>query len=284
MEIAGESNEIEDSWAGLAAAELAGPVAIIGASDTGKSTLARWLVARLTERPGRVGWLDADPGQSTLGMPTTLNLAVIDQPPSRTPVPDATFFAGSTTPKGQMLPVLVGVELLARRARELGAGPLVVDTSGLIDPGAGGVALKHWKLALLAVTHVIAFERESELAPILTPLDRDRRLAVHRLRPSPAVRPRSPAQRTARRRALLREYFAAARPRRVAFADLAVYGVEQAAPGRLVAFEDERRLALGLGILEGLDGDHLIVRTPGPIPPAALALRIGAISHHDVAG
>ena len=53
---------------------------IIGASDTDKSTLARHLYQELCRRGCRAAYLDADMGQSTLGLPTTLNLALSSEP------------------------------------------------------------------------------------------------------------------------------------------------------------------------------------------------------------
>lgn len=49
-----------------------------GRTDSGKSTFVRWLGGELCRCRVRVGWLDADIGQSTLGLPATMNLAPSD--------------------------------------------------------------------------------------------------------------------------------------------------------------------------------------------------------------
>jgi polynucleotide 5'-kinase involved in rRNA processing len=62
------SIEIPAPWRLLEAERIAGTVLLVGASDTDKSTLVGWLVERLCPSHARVGWLDGDPGQSTLGL------------------------------------------------------------------------------------------------------------------------------------------------------------------------------------------------------------------------
>ena len=61
---AGEKPEAPGQWQDLAASGLTGLVMVVGAPDSGKSTLVRWLAAHLPcSRPGPAV-LDADPGQS----------------------------------------------------------------------------------------------------------------------------------------------------------------------------------------------------------------------------
>jgi len=57
-------------------ASLRGTIMVIGASDTGKSTLARYLFQELCRAGLRVAYLDGDVGQSTLGLPTTMTVAL----------------------------------------------------------------------------------------------------------------------------------------------------------------------------------------------------------------
>lgn len=74
-----ESNQINipQAWDELELDKLAGSIILVGGTDTGKSTLARWMVKGLVETGRTVGWIDGDIGQSTLGMPTTMNLFVV---------------------------------------------------------------------------------------------------------------------------------------------------------------------------------------------------------------
>jgi len=68
------------AWVSLCGEGLEGMVMIIGASDTGESTLARHLHQQPRRRGCRAAYLDADMEQSTLGLPTTLNLALSSEP------------------------------------------------------------------------------------------------------------------------------------------------------------------------------------------------------------
>ncbi len=48
---------------------------ILGATDTGKSTLAKFLISHLCQRGLKVALVDADIGQSFLGPPATIGFA-----------------------------------------------------------------------------------------------------------------------------------------------------------------------------------------------------------------
>lgn len=99
---------------------VAGPV------NAGKTTLARWLAAQVSERY-RTLFLDADPGQSLIGPPTTLAL-------SRVPIdPDRWLrlrFVGHISPEGHLLQMLSGLVRLVEAARWHRAQRLVIDLPG----------------------------------------------------------------------------------------------------------------------------------------------------------
>src|SRR5512136_2194612 len=108
---------------------------VIGASDTGKSTLVRYLFQELCRADLKVAYLDGDVGQSTLGLPTTMTAALSSGPDDERFGPhglQVTYFVGSTTPRGHMLPVVVGAYRLQQKALALGAEVVVVDTTGLV--------------------------------------------------------------------------------------------------------------------------------------------------------
>src|SRR5690606_9415244 len=159
-----------------------------------------------------------------LGLPTTMNLALLEEAPAGLPEPTPVFFGGSTSPPGHPLPVLVATDRLSQRAAALGAAPAVVDTSGLVGGAAGGGAGKEWKIELLRPATVVALQAAGELELLLGPLRRRRDLSLHVLPVAPEVRRRSPEARAARRRQRYRVYFAAARPLAVALRGLPVYG------------------------------------------------------------
>lgn len=264
---------------------MTGTVIVIGQADSGKSTFVRWLVDQLCRQQRRVGWLDADVGQSTLGVPTTMNLAVLDEPlGERLPRSQATFFVGATSPRGHMLPVIVGTHKLQRQARRMGAEVIVVDTTGLVAQEAGGGALKHWKIALLAPKTIIAIQRYGELAHILTPLVREPRLEVHILPVANAVNRKPIEMRIDRRRQRFRRYFASATQLSIDYTRLPVYGLEQAGPHRLVALQDARGFVIALGIILGMSAREFALLTPARDADRVASLRIGSLRLNPATG
>jgi polynucleotide 5'-hydroxyl-kinase GRC3/NOL9 len=267
-------------WTHLNDEDVRGTVMVIGASDTGKSTLACYLFQELGRRGLWAAYLDTDVGQSCLGLPTTLNLALAVQPgDDRFPPggPQVSYFVGSTTPRGHMLPAVVGAYRLQQKALALGAQAIVVDTTGLVDTAQGGKALKQWKIELLAPRVVIGLQRGRELEPILWPLRRDARVQSLELPVSPHAVERSREARIGHRRERLARYFEPARPRLVSLKQFAVYDVERLAVGALLAFQDAEGFGLDLGVVEEVDrpGGSLIARTPLESLARVSSLRFG---------
>lgn len=272
---------IPTAWTSLSEEGLEGTVMIIGASDTGKSTLARYLYQDLCQRRRCVAYLDADMGQSTLGLPTTLNLALPSEPGDDRFPPRGvqfTFFTGSITPRGHLLPTVVGACRLQRKALLAGAQSIVVDTTGMVDRSQGGKALKQWKIELLSPSVVIGLQRHGELEPILWPLRRDGRVRCIELPVSPHVVERSRQARIARRNAHLARYLEPARPQVVALRQTAVYDMEHVAAGTLVAFQDQEGFMLGLGVVEeiGSRGGTIVARTPLSDLGGVASIRFGS--------
>jgi polynucleotide 5'-hydroxyl-kinase GRC3/NOL9 len=263
---------------------------LLGAPDTGKSTLARYLYTRLAAKVQRVACLDGDPGQASLGPPATMTLVMgtgTDYPP---PGRRWRRFVGAVSPRGHMLPMLVGAAALVEVARDAGAGAIIYDTSGLVDPAQGGSALKLAKIDLLRPGTVMAIQREDELEPVLEPLRRFRGLRLYELHPSPAIEPRDPAFRRAHRADRFAAHFAGARPVLLRWDRLAVWPRSGAgargAPApdftyrQLVALEDGDGFVLGLGIVQGAEAQkrEVTLLTPLASPDGVAALRLGDLT------
>ncbi len=88
--------EILPEWERAAEAVLARPgvVMLLGASDSGKTTLGRILAEKLTAAGRTVGLVDGDVGQSSIGPPTTVGLAILP-PDHRFPVSPVPRFSDS---------------------------------------------------------------------------------------------------------------------------------------------------------------------------------------------
>jgi len=215
--------EILPEWVRAAEAIRARPgvVVMLGASDSGKTTLSRILVERWRSAGRTVGLVDGDIGQSSIGPPTTVGLALLspDHPIPVSPAPRLLHFVGSTSPPGHFLPHILGTQALVHAAVAQGAEIVLVDTTGLIL-GAVATSLKWHKLQALRPQHVLALQRDRELEPILGLVEGWSGLGVHRLPVSSEVTPRSHAARRAFREERFREYFASASEHDLEWKDL----------------------------------------------------------------
>ena len=255
---------------------------VIGAPDVGKSTFAEYLFHEVRRAAGQAAFLDGDPGQSRLGPPTTMTLVFgasgeLDFPP------DARlwhWFVGSTSPSGHMLPVLVGAARLVEAARGAGADRIIYDTSGLVDPALGGLALKLAKIDLLRPALVVGIQNESELEPLLVPLRHRSGLRVISLPASPQVHKRDLIQRRAYRASQFSAYFRSATGFSLEWTRYAVHPFPRFSMNRLVALEDRRGFTLGLGIVRAIDRSLRKVKlfTPLKTLEKVDALRLGDVT------
>ena len=265
-----------------------GVLMVVGATDVGKSTLARFLYRRLCEKGRTVAFLDGDPGQSALGPPATMTLA-FSRPNQKGFPPRGRvwrWFIGSVSPRGHMLSVLVAAARLAEVGRGAGAAYIVYDTSGLVDPAAGGLALKWAKIDLLKPTAIIALQRDRELEPLLEPLRRGRRVRLLELPASPYARPRDIETRRAHRARQFARYFAAAQPQTLHYHRLAVFPRPDFRFQQLAALESSAGFVLGLGVVQRADlaERRLTLITPLTSFARVAALRLGDLLVDPISG
>ncbi len=259
-----------------------GIVMLVGAPDSGKTTLARYLWERYAPHVASAAWLDADIGQSTLGPPTTMTVVVADTQRHPAFPPQGArrrYFVGNTSPRGHMLPVIVGVARLARFALSRRPHFVLVDTTGLVAPERGGVALKHAKIELLLPRWVLALQREEELEPILRPWESHPAIRLVRLPVSSAVVPKTPEHRRQHRVRQFRRYFAHADHLALSLDGLGIFGSGPLTPGRLVGLQGRDGFTLALGVVEQADPDQqrLVVRTPLRHAERVHAVRLGRV-------
>ena len=280
---------IPPAWRRLDLASLQGTLVILGDTDSGKTTFARYLFLELCQLGRQVAYLDGDVGQSTLGLPTTMTAALSGKgaTPTFPPVgPQAVFFVGAVSPRGHMLPVVVGAHKLQTWARSRGTEVILMDTSGMIDPAVGGGALKQWKIELLQPTTLFALARGAELEHILWPLRRRKDLRLRELAVAREVRWKSREKRIAHREEKFRRYFADAGLLSVPLSRLPVVGLGGTTRGRLLAFQDEAGFVVDLGVVERLDPAQrtLSVRTPLSSLAGVGSLRMGDLRLDPASG
>jgi polynucleotide 5'-kinase involved in rRNA processing len=143
-----------------------GMVTLLGATDTGKSALAKFLVTHLCKQGLKVAFVDSDIGQSFLGPPTTIGLSLFERTPDwESSQSQEIFFVGSTTPEGHFPTHLKGVKKMVDKAIASGAETIVVDTTGFIF-GEGGKELKRRKIELISPHFLFALQKSGEIENI----------------------------------------------------------------------------------------------------------------------
>ncbi len=252
---------------------------ILGANDTGKSTLAKFLIFNLCERGLKVALVDADIGQSFLGPPATIGLSLFKSDPDWKLLlsPPEIFFVGSTTPEACIPIHLKGVKRMVDKAIAYGPDFTIVDTTGFVL-GEGGKELKRRKIDLVSPRFILALQRSGELEPILERYKEGPLLRIFRLPLSEKVRSRSTEERKRYRDDRFQEYF-----RNSAVQELAVEAVgidgEAHDPngdtlppdwalrinGLLVGLKDSNDETLALGVVRNYMEEKKTVRILTPL-------------------
>ncbi|MDP9295632.1 MAG: hypothetical protein M3O88_02905 [Actinomycetota bacterium] len=265
------------------AASSANTVVLIGGLDSGKSTLARSLLATAIAAGRRTAYLDADVGQKCVGPPGTIGLRMLavteDLGPDRLPNADALTFVGSTSPQGHLLPVVTGTATLLARARSAGAELVVIDTSGFVA-GIYGQLLKYHKVEMTRPDVVVGLQRGEELGPLLGVIQRFFSAEVVALGVHPNVVPSSVEQRAENRELAMRRYFSANlhrwRVKPTVFMPALPPLFDLAQLDRLlVGLSDGDGSYLGIGFLEY--GEDEVLRLVSPVADGPKALRLGSV-------
>jgi polynucleotide 5'-hydroxyl-kinase GRC3/NOL9 len=229
-------------------------VVVLGDEDTGKSTLALYLLSKVSERFG-VSLVDADIGQKDLGPPATITLGRAEQQVSRFDEMDILdmFFVGSVSPSGHLLPLVVGTRLLADNAM---TPFLVVNTTGFIR--GAGFALKTFKIELLRPDAILTLERRGELETMVKAFPHIRAL---RLPVSERAGRKSARERTKRRQKAFRDYFRGSRIVKLKRESLRLQRGSSLKKNLLCGLADRRNNLLGLGVVTSCS-DEISILTP----------------------
>ncbi len=265
----------EPSWnAAVEDLQQARKILLLGATDTGKTTFLTWLVNMLREQGQRIGIVDADVGQSSLGPPTTIGLGVVAQALQSLQelTPAALYFVGSTSPRGHLIPVIVGTGRMVDRAQKLEVDQVVIDTCGFVSADAGR-ALKHYQIDLVNPDVVVCLQRADECEHLLLAFRYRQRPRILRLRASLACRRRSMEERRLHRERALHRYFAKPKTVTLSWDDL---NLVEAPMGSGAAFEVGRDIHHGQGWMpemlwaERREGELHVV-TASRLSPGAVA-------------
>lgn len=273
-------------WSEVASEVLSrcGTAMAIGAPDSGKSTFLFWL-AGVAARAGRRVWMvDADVGQSDIGPPTTIGAAPIpadlDGKPPSPLVPLSMQFVGSTSPRGNLLPMVTGTVRAVEDAQRQGGDLILVDTTGYVGEVAA-VVLKISKIEAVRPDVVLAFGDAAPLAAILDPFRFMRHPRIIACPSTPAVRRRSQEQREAARLENWRGYFADAAPLELPLDRVGISGegrswlAENDIRGRVVGLYAPSGACRALGLVSRSDRDQMQVLTPLSADVPVVRIHIG---------
>jgi polynucleotide 5'-kinase involved in rRNA processing len=254
-------------------------VLLVGGIDTGKTTLARRIISAAVARGRRVGYVDADIGNTTVGPPTCVGLKLIRGPRDveRIEQADALHFVGGIIPDRLVLQHLVATAVITEAARKQ-ADLVVIDTTGMVS-GVIGESLKYHKTELCRPSVVVALQRGSELEPIVGMLRRFFGAKVMVVPADPDVIPAGPDERAAKRAARLKDAFEAPlerwRVRSTVFAPTLPTGLDLSRlEGVLVGVHDVQGRCQGLGRLEHDDGVLRVLTSRGE---GMQGLRLGSV-------
>ncbi len=250
----------------LEAARAGGTLFLVGATDSGKSTLAALLASEAHAAGRKTAVVDADIGQSSIGPPACIGMAGVHSNIRSLDAlrADASDFVGASSPKGHLLQCAASISAMAAAARRE-ADTVIVDTTGLIA-GPFARAFKGAKVRLLDPDVVIALQLEDEVEHLVAPYRRRSRPHVVRLPVSRAAKERSREDRAARRQRKFAAYFAEGRELELdwekAPIENSVWTSGEPLPGHIRAYAEECVACEVLYAERRADGVFLV--TDGP--------------------
>lgn len=235
-----------------------GVVMLMGAPDTGKTTLARLLLGDALGAGRRVAFIDADIGTPTVGPPACVGLRWIKSHSdvAQLGAADELRFVGSIQPQGVVLPHVVAAADLVEVAKR-DADFIVLDTTGVVS-GVVGQTLKYHLMELCNPALVIAMQRGGEMEPTIGMLRRFLSARVAKVSPD-GVTPLGPLERADIRTKAFEAELGGALDRWKVGHDVFAPTLPEAfdesrLDGMLVGVQDKRGRCLGLGVMQWDEG------------------------------
>ncbi len=243
-----------------------GPVLVIGAPGSGKTTFCLYLAGLFCRANRRMAWIDADPGQPFIGPPAMISLTPYAEAADLLKRKNAFAmgFIGNTSPVGRLLEMISGLQKLYSLAQSLKPDLVLINTCGLVNGGAAR-ELKFHEIDMIAPRYVIALQKGNEVDHLLSPHSHRAGLLIHRLPISPDARVSTREARQAAREQRFKEYFRGADFHEIALNDVGVHGTGLCTGERL-GFRDINRLSKivrGIVIHAELSADRLFLMVEG---------------------
>jgi polynucleotide 5'-hydroxyl-kinase GRC3/NOL9 len=243
-----------------------GPVLVIGAPGSGKTTFCLYLTGFMCRHARRVAWIDADPGQPFIGPPAVMSLTLFTDATDllKRKSPLIMSFVGNTSPVGRLLEMISGLQKLVAVADTLKPDLVLINTCGLANGGAAR-ELKFHEIDMIAPQYVVALQKETEVEHLLAPHSHRAGLLIRRL-PTPLDAKVSTGEaRRAVREQRFKEYFRGADFQDIHLNDVGVHG-PGLGTGERLGFRDINRISKilqAIVIHAELSADRLFVLVDG---------------------
>ncbi|HNR65096.1 MAG TPA: Clp1/GlmU family protein [Atribacterota bacterium] len=185
-----------------------GTVIVLGKTDSGKTSFIKLLTCFLVRRNRKIGIIDSDIGQSTLGPPATIGLSIADKNRLKDgiiPV-DYIYFIGAISPEQCIDRFLDRIYRLYTIAEKEKIDVLLIDTTGLVM-GRVGQYLKGNLIRKIHPSALVALQFDRELEPILSEFVSQSLIHTYRITPYPNIVERNWRDRKSRREKQFNLYF-----------------------------------------------------------------------------
>ncbi len=195
-----------------------GTVIVLGKTDSGKTSFIKLLTCFLVRRNKKIGIIDSDIGQSTLGPPATIGLSIVDKnrlKDSIIPV-DYMHFIGAISPEQCIDRFLDRIYRLYTIAEKEKIDFLLIDTTGLVM-GRVGQYLKGNLISKIRPSILVALQFDRELEPILSQFASQSLIHTYRIRPYPNIVERNWKDRKSRREKQFNFYFKGSQVKEIDF-------------------------------------------------------------------
>ncbi len=250
-------------------------VLIVGPTDSGKSTLASWLAAKLSE-VAPTAMVDADVGQSQIGPPATVGWRLTGD------IGHCCYFVGDVSPASRPAAALSALLRSVRDAEAAGAAYTIIDTTGYIH-GDDAVALKTAKLEMLAPLDAVVIGDDRAARRLLKCWQGFSPATVTRLDTADSLQVKTVVQRRRHRQQMFSGALADGSMRWISLDDKAIFSTlgdhrhTDVAGGLLLGFVDELRRLVCLGLLQSIDLKNRRLLAYAPPAENAAGVVFGAI-------
>ncbi len=244
---------------------------LLGHSDSGKTTFCRKLINLAVNQGKPIALVDSDVGQTTIGPPACIGSQIFMDPQDAGRFGQdfcKLYFVGSTSPRGNLLPMVSGTYALAKKSLQ-DADLVIMDTTGLVL-GDYGLALKYHKINLIRPRYLVFFEKSGELGPYREIFFQHKDISIWSLNMGNACPKKTFAQRAKHREQRFFRYFQQGTQIAVSAQDLGSFPPlsqmrKRAKKWTLLGLGDQQGHTLGLGIFLGFTKKRAIrIHTPLP--------------------